>query len=752
MDLELSDDEAALKGNVRAVLEGVCPPSVVRTVHDGEGEAGAVWAAMVELGWPALAIDEQHGGLGLGFVELALVAEELGRAAVPGPLLATTTQFVPAIQEMGDDAAAARFLPGVAAGEVTGTLAAGSGTTAHRDGEGWVLDGRQATVVDGTTADEIVVIADDLGFVVPGCAVEATPRLTLDPTMPIADLRLDGVRLDGDRVLAEGSIARVREQAAVAMAAMTVGACRRIFETTLDYAKVREQFDRPIGSFQALKHRLVDMYLAVERANALVYLAALTIAEDTPDRSQVTAAAKAAAGDCQRLVVEDGLQLHGGIGYTWEQDLHFLLKRAKAGDALFGSAVTHRAALGLAARAGAGVKLTFDDGVEVFRAEFRAWLAENAPTAQEMAAEPALGTAHVPGWAREWTRRMFDAGWLVPGWPPERGGRDAGPVETLVYLEELMAAGIPRTTNPQGLGIIAPSLFDYGRRGAAPRLRAAAAAGREGGLPRHERAGGRQRPGRPQHPGRPRRRPLRRQRPEGVDVRRPLRRLLLPVLPDRPAGPEAQGHQRAAGGHGDARHQRAPTAGDHPPRQGRPERGLLRRRRGPRRQPRRPGERGVGDGRRLAGPRAGDGVAALGAGAGERRSPPSRPGADVARRARRRPSRRCWPTASPRPGSTPWRPVPSAIAASPSSYEGGDAPEQALMKAFCSEAHRQAALVGVEVATDHGIDLAEEGHRRELDCSWIEWYFMTFGATISAGSSEIQRNIIAERVLGLPRG
>jgi alkylation response protein AidB-like acyl-CoA dehydrogenase len=129
------------------------------------------------------------------------------------------------------------------------------------------------------------------------------------------------------------------------MAAMTVGACRKIFETTVDYAKVREQFDRPIGSFQAIKHRLVDMYLAVERASALVHYAALTIAEDTSDRGQVAVAAKAAAGDCQRLVVEDGLQLHGGIGYTWEQDLHFLLKRAKTGDALFGSAVAQRAEL-----------------------------------------------------------------------------------------------------------------------------------------------------------------------------------------------------------------------------------------------------------------------------------------------------------------------------------------------------------------------------------------------------------------------
>jgi alkylation response protein AidB-like acyl-CoA dehydrogenase len=126
---------------------------------------------------------------------------------------------------------------------------------------------------------------------------------------------------------------------------MITGACRATFETTVEYAKVREQYGRPIGSFQALKHRLVDMYLVLERATAAVYYAALAIAEDTADRATATAAAKAAAGDCQALIAQDGLQLHGGIGFTWENDLHLLLKRAKAGEVLFGGATAHRAAL-----------------------------------------------------------------------------------------------------------------------------------------------------------------------------------------------------------------------------------------------------------------------------------------------------------------------------------------------------------------------------------------------------------------------
>jgi alkylation response protein AidB-like acyl-CoA dehydrogenase len=365
LDLELSDEEAALRDNVRTVLAGICPPSVPRQVFDGGEPDHSLWDRMVELGWPALAIAERHGGLGLGFVELVLLAEELGRAVVPAPLLATATQFAPAVRELSDDSTASRFLMAVASGAATGTFAIAEAgrwsahavrATARRDGDRWVLDGEKVAVLDGATADEIVVVArGDAGlgaFITPGGAVGATPRRTLDPTMPIADIRLDGVVVEPERVLAEPgdpgverAIERALEEATVAMAAMTVGACRRIFETTVDYAKIREQYDRPIGSFQALKHRLVDMYLSLERATALVYYAALAIAEAAPDRATAAAATKAGAGDCQRLLAEDGLQLHGGIGFTWENDLHLLLKRAKAGDVLFGGAIAHRAAL-----------------------------------------------------------------------------------------------------------------------------------------------------------------------------------------------------------------------------------------------------------------------------------------------------------------------------------------------------------------------------------------------------------------------
>ncbi|HEY6530987.1 MAG TPA: acyl-CoA dehydrogenase family protein [Acidimicrobiales bacterium] len=364
MDLEFSEDEAELRQMVTDVLDGISPPSVVRAIYEGTGDDSDVWAQMVELDWPALTIDEAHGGVGFGYLELAIVAEQIGAHTTPGPFLATASQFAPAVRELGDEAARAAWLPRIAAGEITGSLAIAEGgrwspdavtATATREGDGWRLEGRKEAVVHGAAVDEVVVVvrgAEGLGaFVVARGELTVEPRVTIDPTLPIADVVLGGVVVGADRVLAEpGSlepvaVERVLEEATVAMATNVAAACREIFQWTVDYSKEREQYGRPIGSFQALKHRMADMYLAVERASSLCWFAALTITEDDPRRHEAAALAKAAAGECQMLLVTDGLQLHGGIGFTWEHDLHFFLKRAKAGDALFGNALAHRAEL-----------------------------------------------------------------------------------------------------------------------------------------------------------------------------------------------------------------------------------------------------------------------------------------------------------------------------------------------------------------------------------------------------------------------
>jgi alkylation response protein AidB-like acyl-CoA dehydrogenase len=367
MDLEFSEDEAALRDNVRAVLAGICPPAAVRAVFEGKGDPASVWSRMVELDWPGLGLPEEAGGLGMGYVAVALVAEELGRAVAPGAFLATVTQFAPAVRELQGPP---DLLARVAAGQLTGAVAlaeesgwepAAVAATARETAEGWVLAGTKRAVLDGARADEVLVVAraegtsglEGLGaFLVEGSDLDATPRPVIDPTLPLADLGLDGVVVPPDRVLAppgaEGlpeALERAGQEAIVALAASTVGACRVVFERTVDYAKVREQYGRPIGSFQALKHRMADMFLAVERATALCYFAALTIAEEDPRRAQAASMAKAAAGECQELVARDGLQLHGGIGVTWENDLHFSVKRAITGDTLYGNAVHHRARL-----------------------------------------------------------------------------------------------------------------------------------------------------------------------------------------------------------------------------------------------------------------------------------------------------------------------------------------------------------------------------------------------------------------------
>lgn len=327
MDLELTADQRDLRASVREVLERECPPSAVREVVEGRRDRWWLWEATAPLGWPALTVPEEHGGLGAGPVEAALLATELGRAAAPGPLLPTLTQLVPAlvVADAGEE------LAQVSAGELTGAVAVDGG------------DGTARWVEEGDRVDVLVVAVGSRLELVHRAEVAAEPITSFDPTRGLAT-----VRLVPGRPLAEGddAVRRVLDGATVAVAAETVGACHTAFEMTRAYAEVREQFDVPIGSFQAVKHALADCFVVLEKARATVEFAALTIAEDDPRRTLAASMAKAAAGDCQRLVAAKSIQLHGGTGYTWENDLHLFVKRAKAGDALFGTGLHHRRRVG----------------------------------------------------------------------------------------------------------------------------------------------------------------------------------------------------------------------------------------------------------------------------------------------------------------------------------------------------------------------------------------------------------------------
>jgi alkylation response protein AidB-like acyl-CoA dehydrogenase len=355
MDFELDEDQRALQESARGIIDKECSLAFVRSVIDDGVDPSGWWQTMVGLYWPALAIEEAHGGLGLTWMELAILLEELGRAVDPSPYLATTSQFASAIRHCGDAGQQAQWLGAVAAGSVTGALALGATTvTATAVDGGWRLDGTAADVVDGARADEIAVIAtapDGVGvFVVDraaaGAALTADRIPAYDYTQYLANVGLDGVVVGAARRLAGADVAAgvqlAVEEATLGWAITTVGACQRVLELTVDYVKERHQFGVPIGSFQAVKHKAVDMYMQVERARAVAQFAAQCIVEADPRRSIAISMAKAAAGECQQIVFQHGFQLFGGMGFTWENDLQMALRRAKIGIALFGSTQEHR--------------------------------------------------------------------------------------------------------------------------------------------------------------------------------------------------------------------------------------------------------------------------------------------------------------------------------------------------------------------------------------------------------------------------
>jgi alkylation response protein AidB-like acyl-CoA dehydrogenase len=319
--LEFDADQRLWQETVRDAVAKQCPPSLVRGIAENGVDPAPLWQTYVDAGWTELTDPENS-------VELAIVLEELGRATDPTPYLATLTQFAPLA---GD-----RFEPQLAGAAIY------SGVTARRDAEGWVLDGTAHHVLDGDRAERLAIVTEAGVFIVDASAVAARRSPVFDPVLHIAEVTFAGVRVpDSDRVHVDPE--KARHVALAGMAISTVGACQRILDLVLEHVKQRQQFGVAIGSFQAVQHKAVDMHVATERARALSYFAALTISADDPRRRLAAAMAKAAAGECQALVFRHGLQLFGAMGFTWENDLQFALKRAKAGELLLGGAAEHRA-------------------------------------------------------------------------------------------------------------------------------------------------------------------------------------------------------------------------------------------------------------------------------------------------------------------------------------------------------------------------------------------------------------------------
>ena len=323
MLLEFDADQRLWQETVRDAVTKQCPATFVREVAEQGVDPTPLWKSYVDQGWTELADPENT-------VELAIALEELGRATDLTPFLATTTQFAPLAGE--------RFDPARAGAAVY------SGITAYRDPTGWVLTGTARHVLDGDRAETLAVVTDAGVFLVDADKAVIRRSQIFDPVLHVADVSLDGVQVpDSDRTHVD--VEKAHHVALTGIAVTTVGACQRALDLVLEHAKERKQFGAPIGSFQAVQHKAVDMHVSIERARALSYFAALTIAADDPRRRLASAMAKAAAGESQAIVFRHGVQLFGAMGFTWENDLQFALKRAKAGELLLGGAAEHRAVI-----------------------------------------------------------------------------------------------------------------------------------------------------------------------------------------------------------------------------------------------------------------------------------------------------------------------------------------------------------------------------------------------------------------------
>ncbi|MFV8245849.1 acyl-CoA dehydrogenase family protein [Mycolicibacterium peregrinum] len=321
MLLEFDADQRLWQETVRDAVTKQCPATLVREVAEQGVDPTPLWQSYIDQGWTELTDSENA-------VELAIVLEELGRATDLTPYLATMTQYAPLAGDRFDAARA-------------GT-AVYSGVTANRDATGWVLTGTARHVLDGDRAQDLAVVTDGGVFLVDAAKAVVVRSSIFDPVLHVAEVSFDKVHVDDtDRVHADTE--KAHHLALTGMAITMVGACQRVLDLALEHVKQRQQFGVAIGSFQAVQHKAVDMHVAIERARALSYFAALTIAADDPRRRLASAMAKAAAGECQAVVFRHGLQLFGAMGFTWENDVQFALKRAKSGELLLGGAAEHRA-------------------------------------------------------------------------------------------------------------------------------------------------------------------------------------------------------------------------------------------------------------------------------------------------------------------------------------------------------------------------------------------------------------------------
>ena len=385
MDFELNETQKLFKDSARELFAQECPPAVVREmIESGQSYSEEMWQKLVEQGWTGLMFDEQDGGMGLGMVEMAVAFEEMGRALVPGAFLSTVALAGSLIQGACSPAYRAKRLGDIAGGKAKATVAlleesASFDTDAVRleatavDG-GIKLTGKKLFVPDASVSDYIITAAR-LGADIVLCFVDRNatgvtikPMPSIDATRQLYEVEFNDVMVAAEDAMGNSPKARdalehALDVATLAVSAEMVGGMQWIMDTSVEYAKTRKQFGKPIGQFQAIQHHCANMLLMTESARSAVYYAAWLMGNNPEQAPVAVSMAKAYASDSYREVGNLGIQVHGGIGFTWDEPIHFYYKRAKASELMFGDATYHRERI---------AKLVMDGAGEPARAATRA--------------------------------------------------------------------------------------------------------------------------------------------------------------------------------------------------------------------------------------------------------------------------------------------------------------------------------------------------------------------------------------------
>ncbi|MCP2339062.1 acyl-CoA dehydrogenase [Actinomadura rupiterrae] len=446
MAIGLTEEHEALAESVRGFAERYITEGVLRAALEADAETRPpFWSALAEQGLLGLHLPEEQGGQGYGLLELAVVLEELGRAAAPGPFLPTVLASS-VIAASSNAKVRAELLPGLADGSVTAAVALGGNLSAVRDGDALKVTGSADTVLGASLADVIVLPAGDEWVAVDAAALTVTPVESLDKVRRVAKVEADGVQVDADRVLDGVTERRVADLAAALFGAEAAGLSGWLVDTAADYAKVREQFGRPIGQFQGVKHKAARMLIAAEQARAAAWDAARALDEGTGEAAFAAAVSAVIAADAGVRTARDAIQILGGIGFTWEHNAHVYLRRALTLRALLGSSKQWASRVAELALAGGRreVELELSDDTEPLRERIRAEIAELAAIEDK----------------GERNRRMGDDGWTVPHFP-EPWGRGAGPIEQILIQQELKAAKVKAPNLVIGAWLV-PSLVRYG--------------------------------------------------------------------------------------------------------------------------------------------------------------------------------------------------------------------------------------------------------------------------------------------------